>query len=378
MRELPAVLKSALLFRRQRQALPQTFIFFVTSRCNARCDFCLYYSQITSPVAKARELSPEEVERIAASYGPLHYLALSGGEPFVRSDIAALVRPFIERCGTAVVDIPSSFYFGERMVDAIEPSCASHPDVVFDLQLSLDHVGEAHDASRKVPGLYARARESFAALAAVRRRHTNLKLKINLVYLERNARSLPSIVDRITKDFEDADRIQLTYPHRTLPSGGDRDDLAGVGAFEESAALVADAIPPRRLSDLHTLGVRSVKHAYHRLLREAVAGERTTGSYCEAGRHVVVLDEKGDVFPCEPLWEPIGNVREHDYDVGRVLRGDAYADFRARRLGPSACNCTWSCAMNTHVSVDPRHLPALGAEAGRIAVRGLMRKVRRG
>ncbi|MCZ7687194.1 MAG: radical SAM protein [Sandaracinaceae bacterium] len=183
MGELGAVLDSALLFRRQRGALPQTFIFFVTSRCNARCDFCLYYAQITSPVAKASELTPEEADRIAARYGPLHYLALSGGEPFVRSDVAALCEPFIARCGTSVVDIPSSFYFGERMLEAVESLSARHPGVVIDLQLSLDHVGEAHDASRKVPGLYARARESFAALAALRSRRSNVKLKINLVYL---------------------------------------------------------------------------------------------------------------------------------------------------------------------------------------------------
>lgn len=377
MGELGAVLDSALLFRRQRGALPQTFIFFVTSRCNARCDFCLYYAQITNPVAKASELTPEEVDRVASRYGPLHYLALSGGEPFVRSDVAALCEPFLLRCGTSVVDIPSSFYFGERMLEAVESLSSRHPGVVIDLQLSLDHVGEAHDASRKVPGLYARARESFAALASLRRQRSNVKLKINVVYLERNAEDLPRILERVTREF-DADRIQLTYPHRTLPARGDAGELDGVSAYERAARLVGDAVPPRRVMDLHTLGVRSVKPLYHRLLREAVSGTRPTGAYCEAGRHVAVLDEKGEVFGCEPLWEPLGNVRDHDYDVGRILRGEAYARFRERRLGAAGCNCTWSCAMNTHVSVAPEHLPALGVEAGRIAASALLRKVRRG
>src|ERR1044071_5625880 len=75
-----AVLSSLLLSFQQPHRLPQTFIFFVTSRCNARCQFCLYYEQITNPVAKREELTVAEVEEIARRYGRLHYLALSRSE----------------------------------------------------------------------------------------------------------------------------------------------------------------------------------------------------------------------------------------------------------------------------------------------------------
>ena len=68
---------------RQPRLLPQTLIFFVTSRCNARCNFCLYWEQINDPSPRSAELRVDEVERIAAAYGPLEHLALSGGEPFV-------------------------------------------------------------------------------------------------------------------------------------------------------------------------------------------------------------------------------------------------------------------------------------------------------
>src|SRR3990172_3381046 len=137
--EVASAIRSALLFRKQRATLPQTLVFFVTSRCNARCDFCLYHDQITHPVAKTRELRVDEVERIAARYGPLHYLALSGGEPFVRRDIAELCQAFIDRCGTRVVDVPSTFFYTESMVDALSRLVRDDPRVIFDIQLSLDH-----------------------------------------------------------------------------------------------------------------------------------------------------------------------------------------------------------------------------------------------
>lgn len=362
--EVASALRSALLFRKQRGALPQTLIFFVTSRCNARCAFCLYYEQITNPVAKSRELTVSEVERVAAGYGPLHYLALSGGEPFVRRDVAGLCMAFIDRCGTRVVDVPSNFFYTESMVDALGELVRAAPHVVFDIQLSLDDVGDAHDDSRKVKGLYARARETFAELARLRDDHDNLKLKVNVLWLEGNRDRLPRITDVIRRDFA-ADRVQLTYPHRTMPARGAPESLADLTAYERAADAVGRAVPPRRVGDLHSLGIRAVKPIYQRLLRDAVSGARPTGALCEAGRHLVVLDEKGDLFPCEPLWKPIGNVREHDYDVGAILRGAAYAEFRRQHLD-GRCNCTWSCALNTHVSVTPSFLPRLGLEATRI------------
>lgn len=366
MSDLSVAARSALLFLKQRRSLPQTLIFFVTSRCNARCDFCLYGEQVADPVAAEDELTVDEVRRIAAKYGDLHYLALSGGEPFVRRDLAELCQAFVDRCRTSVVDIPSNFWFGDRMVETMGPLAEANPGVVFDLQLSLDHVGERHDESRQVRGLYERARATAERLAPLRRRLPNLKLKASVVWLERNRDDLDAIVAAIWRDF-DCDRIQLAYPNRLLTDVG---DVADVEAFRAAARRLDRAVPLRGLGDLHTLGMRSVKGLYGELLADAVAGRRRTGSYCDAGRILAVLDEKGDVFGCEPLWHAVGNVRDSDYDIGAILRGDACRAFRDEQLGPDACNCTWGCAMHAWISTSPRVLPGLAVEAARLAFRG--------
>jgi MoaA/NifB/PqqE/SkfB family radical SAM enzyme len=366
--DLRVAASSALLFWKQRSRLPQTLIFFVTSRCNARCDFCLYGAQVADPVAAEDELTVEEVRRIAASYGDLHYLALSGGEPFVREDVGELCQAFVDRCGTAVIDIPSNFAFGDRMVQTLGPLAEANPGVVFDLQLSIDHVGERHDASRAVAGLYDRARETARQLAPLRRRLPNLKLKASVVWLERNRDDLEAIVAAIRRDF-DCDRIQLSYPNCVLEAGGDSADVA---AFRAAARRLDRSLPLRRISDLHTLGMRSVKELYGELLADAASGRRRTGSYCDVGRILAVLDEKGDVFCCEPLWESVGNVRDADYDLGAVLAGDAARRFRAERLGPDRCSCTWGCAMHSWMATSPRCLPRLGGEAVRIVGRSLV------
>jgi radical SAM protein with 4Fe4S-binding SPASM domain len=366
---MSSLLKSISLFSRQSLLLPQTLNFFVTSRCNARCDFCLYYDQIENPVAQEKELRTDEVEKIAEQYGRLHYLALSGGEPFVRKDLEPICQAFINHCGTSVIGIPSNFFYTATMVSTLEPLTRKNPEVIFELQMSIDHIGQMHDESRKVQGLYDRAIESFKALSAIRGKHPNLKLKISIVYLERNKNCLEKIVTELLRTVA-CDRIQLSYPNQLI-SCEPNDNPAHrqeVKTFVQSANWIDHHFLPQNKWDLHTLGMRSVKDIYHRLLLEAVTGKRSVGSYCEAGRHIVVINEKGDVFPCEPLWHCIGNLRESNYSMKAVLASRAYQDFRAKHLGPSKCNCTWGCAMHSHIAVEHRYLPRLLLNATQLAI----------
>ncbi len=365
-RRIPVVVRSSTLALRQRRTLPQTLIFFVTARCNARCDFCLYKESVEHPTRRSEELSVDEVERIARAYGPLHYLALSGGEPFVRRDVDRLCQSFIDHCGTSVVEIPSNFSYGDSMVAAVGNLARANPDVVVELQVSIDDLGPRHDESRRVEGLYATAVGNARRLAELRVEHPNLVLKANVVWLPSNASRIEEVVRGVRADFG-VDRVHLTYPHLRIPAtGGSAELRADYARFREVADRVVAATGSRR--DLYTLPMRAAKLASNRMLEAAIDGGRPLGERCEAGRHLVVLDERGEVFPCEVIWESVGNVRDHDLDIGSVLAGERYARFRERYLGDSPCNCTWSCASMTAVSVSPSGYPGLARDAARLAV----------
>jgi radical SAM protein with 4Fe4S-binding SPASM domain len=367
LRRVPVVLRSSTLALRQRRTLPQTLVLFVTSRCNARCDFCLYKDSVDNPTRRSEELTVAEVGRIAEAYGPLHYLALSGGEPFVRRDIGELCQAFVDRCGTSVVDIPSNFAYGDVMVSTAGAFVEANPGVVVELQLSIDHIGERHDESRGVPGLYETAIDTFRRLEAVREDHPNLSLKVNVVWLERNKDDIDEIAAELRRRIS-FDRIHLTYPHHRIPSAGapSPDAVADFDRFRGPAeALANDA---RSRFDPFSIPMRAAKVSSHRLLREALTGEVAMGEVCEAGRHLVVVDEKGEVFPCETIWESVGNLRDHDYDLAAVLAGERYQAFRDEHLGPDRCNCTWSCAAMTAVSVDPARYPRMAGDAVRVAL----------
>ena len=78
---------------------------------------------------------------------------------------------------------------------------------------------------------------------------------------------------------------------------------------------------------------------------------RNVGAYCEAGKNILVINEKGDVFPCEPLWHKVGNLRQYDYQVGKLVQNQIMIDFRKKMLGKGKCNCIWGCALHTNITL---------------------------
>src|SRR5919205_4274034 len=68
-----------------------TVIFFVTSRCNARCETCFYHEELNRP----GDLTFGQIEKISRTMPPVTDLWLSGGEPTLRRDLASIIDTFV-------------------------------------------------------------------------------------------------------------------------------------------------------------------------------------------------------------------------------------------------------------------------------------------
>ena len=154
----PLALAKSLLLERDTITY---LIFFVTGRCNAKCELCFYWDNIVAADRK-RELSIDEIERISRSFPNLPYLTLTGGEPV--SPGRASPR---SRTSSTATPGPSSSSFrptascpsGNReLVEAIVSRC---PDAYLKIQLSIDGVGEEHDRQRGVPGNFEKMLEDL-------------------------------------------------------------------------------------------------------------------------------------------------------------------------------------------------------------------------
>src|SRR5262249_6210704 len=116
-------------------------------------------------------------------------------------------------------------------------------------------------------------------------------------------------------------------------------------------------------------GYRSLRHRVFVSVKRAmdarlgaILDEGDLGRVCGAGQKIAVLGPYGEVLPCEPLREPVGNGRESNYDLPRILAGDGMKAFADKRLGPGKCHCNWGCAIGNALVQDPGFYPAAALE----------------
>jgi radical SAM protein with 4Fe4S-binding SPASM domain len=105
----------------------------------------------------------------------------------------------------------------------------------------------------------------------------------------------------------------------------------------------------------------NAKNLYSRKLIGRVVRENRQLIPCYAGSLAGVMLANGDVYPCELLEEPMGNVREHEYRIDRLWTSERAAQVRKAVDG---CFCTHECFISVNCLFNPRILAKLTKDVG--------------
>jgi radical SAM protein with 4Fe4S-binding SPASM domain len=107
-------------------------------------------------------------------------------------------------------------------------------------------------------------------------------------------------------------------------------------------------------------GVRDVSR--ENLIRTVFHDEFVTP--CVAGRKLIVLSETGEVRPCEILDRPMGNIRDHNYNMSALLARKKNNELRDWIVS-SQCRCSFECALGANVVWNWSTYPRLALAAWR-------------
>lgn len=331
-------------------------IQYVTNRCNFRCNFCFYAAEIDKGV-KPDELTVAEFEKIARSIGPLVQLSLTGGEPFLRRELAEITRIFVERTHARFITLPTNASLTDKMVSYLEAVLPACPDSYFRIVISIEGIGQEHDDIRSMPGSYRKIQESYRALDPLRRRFHNMVLDSNSVYTARSEATLLSTLQHLAEEF-DFDNMSVTYARGEVRDPAlkevSRDNYIKVNQFLENVRRGKET---RWLYPLWR-GARDVSR--HSLMKTVFDDEFV--SPCVAGRKLIVISETGEVLPCEVLGKSMGNLRDHDFDVRRLLALRENENLR-EWIVESRCKCSFECALAANVVWNASSYPSLAKAA---------------
>ncbi|MDH3309868.1 MAG: radical SAM protein [Gammaproteobacteria bacterium] len=350
-RHLPAV-----LWKRR----PIQLTFFVTRRCNARCPFCFYLNGDGRDWHRGQELTLEEIRRISHSFGSLLWLAFSGGEPYVRRDLAEIARVFYEQNRPAMMLLPTNGLTPELIRDRTEEILARCPHSTVVVKLSLDGLNGDHDALRGTPGGFERVMRSHRLLAPLLDRYSNFELGINTVLVSDNQDKMDQVIDFV-RDLPGirTHTISLVRGNVAEPRYTEVDAASYQRAIERLKRELKE--PGAARYRFRGGRLKAAQDILQRQLIHRTRAQQRRQIPCYAGRLNLVLTENGEVYPCEIRSETLGNVRECDYDVNRLLRGAASRSV-LDSIRRGECHCTHECYFITNILFNPRLYPALVRE----------------
>ena len=347
-----------------RKKRPIHLTFFLTKRCNSRCPFCFYLKSAEEGPEKTPELQLEEVRKISRSLGGLLWLAFSGGEIYLRDDLVEISRVFYGNNRPAIMLFPTNGLLPEVIREKTERILRDCSRSVIAVKLSLDGLGPAHDALRNTPGSFEETMQSYEMLGRFIPRYPNFELGVNTVFCSENQDAMDDIIDFV-KGMKNIKTHTISLVRGNLADKGFKKvDFSkysrAIGRLEEN--LKEDASQVYRFRGAK---IKAAQDILQRRLIYRTMEEKKRLIQCYAGRLNLVLTEGGDVYPCEILARSFGNVRDHGYDLMKVVSCGKAREVVAS-IRNNECYCTHECYFMTNILFNPALYPALLREYIRI------------
>jgi MoaA/NifB/PqqE/SkfB family radical SAM enzyme len=322
--------------------LPFSVVVSVSFRCNSKCRTCDVWRK------PSEDMSVKEWREVFANLGHApFYLTFTGGEPFLRADLHELVIAGAELCRPGVITIPTNGLLTKRILDQVRQISAAAPYTQVGINLSLDGIGSEHDELRQVPGNWDRAMETWRGLKALQTEHENLVLSVHTVVSRYNTHRIQRIVEGL--EFLEPDsyitevaeeRVELgTMGWDITPAP---EEYAPIADYLSARARVVPGTSARKTGGKTLTRFTQAFRAQYYQLAKRVLQEQTQVIPCQAGWSSGHIAPNGDVWTCCIRAEPVGNLRQTQYDL-RPLWFEQVGQMQRLRKSIAAREC--ACPM---------------------------------
>ncbi len=304
-----------------RLGRPYKLNFSVTYWCQSKCITCNIWE-----IRPKDELTIEEIRKFAEKNNYFKWIELTGGEPFLRSDIVEIAKTFKENCrGLYLLTMPTNSLCNIATVEARlrQILALGIPRMV--VTVSLDGYRELHDKIRGVPGNYDKAMEVFALIRKLKEEHKNVDAVFGYTMSKFNQGQFEQTFNSVKQRFTD-----ITYNdfHLNLAQTSEnyyKNEAMDIRPDGDAAAKEIEAFLSRRRSSMDPMLV--IENAF---LKRLVEFARTKKSPMKSRslEASLFLDGWGNVYPSIMWNKKIGNIREADYDLNGIWQSDEAQEVR--------------------------------------------------
>jgi len=339
------------IFRMRKLLIkPSYVVFHITGLCDSRCKMCFNWRNISKKRLK-EELTLDEIKKISQSFKDITYLTLGGGEPFLRKDIFEIVETFYDNNHIQFLSIPTNALRPKVVFAQTKKILDYCKDTIIKLSLSLDGINRDHDKIRGVKGNFKKLVETHDLLQQLNV-YPNFELNIGTTFSHYNQDKMIKIYEFVKNNFN-INLHQFTYAR-----GLTREAIAknvSPKKYQEFIHYLENDYKKskgrKKLLRLFTaLSVITRRKVLKEVLNQKSGKKRSFN--CVAGKYTIHIDQVGMVYPCEYLYKSIGNLRDYNYDIKKMLKLDKSKEL-LKLIKKKKCTCTWECVIQDGLIYEP-------------------------
>lgn len=255
----------------------------VTYRCNARCNMCNRYKKPSQP---EEEISLETIKKLP----PMYFTNITGGEPFIRTDLKEIVRELRKKSDRIVIS--TNGFFTDRIVEL----CREFPDI--GIRISIEGLEETNNQIRGLEDGFNRGYSTLKKLVEMGMKDVGFGMTVQ----DLNAKDLVALYDlsnEMNMEFATASLHNSFYFVEAKNIIHDRPMVAK--EFERLInELLKSKSPKKWFRAYFNHGLINYIYGQKRLLP------------CDMAFDTFFIDPYGDVMPCNGTKdkEVMGNLNE--------------------------------------------------------------------
>ena len=255
----------------------------VTYRCNARCNMCNRYKKPSLP---EEEISLDTIKKLP----PMYFTNITGGEPFIRTDLKDIVRELYKKSDRIVIS--TNGFFTDRILDL----CKEFPQI--GIRISIEGLEETNNRIRGLEDGFNRGYTTLKKLVEMGMKDVGFGMTVQ----DANAKDLVALYNlsnELNMEFATASLHNYFYFVEAKNIIHDRPMVA-----KEFESLINELLKSKR--------PKKWFRAYfnHGLINYIYGQKRLLP--CDMAFDTFFIDPYGDVMPCNGTKdkEIMGNINE--------------------------------------------------------------------
>jgi MoaA/NifB/PqqE/SkfB family radical SAM enzyme len=307
---------------------PYKLTFAITNKCNLKCKTCNIWQR-----KPENELTFAEIDKFFAANNYFNWIDLTGGEIFLRKDLPDISRSIKRNVKNLVMlHYPTNGFLTDRIVEITdEITSLDFNNLV--ISVSLDGNKQTHNNIRGNENAFGHCIETYKRLKPNRR----IKVYLGCTLSPFNMEGFEGLFAELKNYLPD-----LTYSDIHLNIYHHSENLYSNEPLEcdkeRIAVLVDDFIKKKGFS--FTNPIMLLEYLYLKNVRHYLSNNRSPYK-CKSGKISCFIDPTGNVYPCTGINAVLGNLRENNYDLLRILSNQDAVKWN-EKISKGNCPHCWT------------------------------------